>query len=145
MDLDNEELFRDPEPATQNTIVDRMDYMDISGFEEEDEETINLTSVPSNPIPNDQMRPLRQTNTERVNYTLIPETGAFITATCPQTGRNIYFPKISEGRLKKKTNLLVRDLTTSKGGTKGLLAKPLWQMLEDIKKKNLERTQEIQR
>lgn len=139
-DLEDEELFPTAKP---NTIVDGLDHMDISDPEYEAEEIINL--VPTTPTLNLQShsRPVDQVK-EKVEYTLIPETGAFVTATCPQTGKNIYFSKLSEGRLRKKTNLLVKDLTSNKG-SKGLLSKPLWQLLKDIKANNLAKTQQIQR
>ncbi|GAA5794914.1 hypothetical protein HPULCUR_000262 [Helicostylum pulchrum] len=143
-DFEDEELFPTAEPTTvQNTIVHAMDYMDISDPEYEEEETVSLVQMTPSLNLQNHSRPVNQVK-EKIEYTLIPETGAFVTATCPQTGKNIYFSKLSEGRLRKKTNLLVKNLTSNKG-SKGLLSKPLWQLLKDIKANNLAKTQQIQR
>lgn len=140
-------VFNNPNPA-QTTIVTAMDYMDISDHEYEEEEVTDISNTRVN-LDNYSRslgtKPSTSSVKKGVNYTLIPETGAFITATCPNTGKNIYFSKTSEGESRKKTNLLVKNLTTSKGGTRGLLEKPIWQLLRDIEKNNENKFRQLQK
>ncbi|KAG2212269.1 hypothetical protein INT47_001628, partial [Mucor saturninus] len=137
-------IFDRPNPA-QNTIVSAMDYMDISDHEMEDEDTIDISGTRDEISKYSRSLGTKDSSKNGLNYTLIPETGAFITATCPTTGKNIYFSKTTEGESKKKTNLLVKNLTTSKGGSRGLLEKPIWQLLKNIEKNNEKKARQLQK
>lgn len=137
-------LFDRPNPA-QNTIVSAMDYMDISDPNNEDEDTIDISGTRDDLAKYSRSLGTKNTSLKSTDFTLIPETGAFITAACPTTGKNIYFSRTTTGESRKKTNLLVKNLTTSKGGSRGLLEKPIWQLLEDIERNNEKKARQIQR
>lgn len=137
-------IFDPPKPA-HNTIVSAMDYMDISDHELEDEDVIDISGTRVGLSKYSRSLGAKDSTNNGMNYTLIPETGAFITATCPTTRKSIYFSKTTEGESKKKTNLLVKNLTTSKGGSRGLLEKPIWQLLRNIEKNKEKKFRQLQK
>ncbi|KAI8365555.1 hypothetical protein BD560DRAFT_401862 [Blakeslea trispora] len=115
---------------SRSSVVDAMDYMGISDHEE-----IDLTAPP---------KPIQKSATP--DYTQIPETGAFISATCPVTGKPLYYPKKTQGEAKRKMENLFKTITSAKGHSRGgLLSKPIWRLRKDIEKNNLAELERIQR
>jgi hypothetical protein len=139
-DFGDEALFEEPVQRPFHTdapssFVETFDTMEIS---DEEEEFIDLSKKPQ-PIRK-PYRPRKKAPTpppisKTIDYTIIPETGGFITATCPNTGLNIYFSKKTLGESKNKKDAMFKELT-SKGNSRGLLTKPLWQLRREIEKEN---------
>jgi hypothetical protein len=94
----------------------------------------NFEADPYYVRPNRTRSDITPPTKELVDYTLIPEEGAFVTARCPTTGKNIYFSKKSTGERRNKKDALFKEITKSR--TRGLLMKPVWQLMRDIEKEN---------
>lgn len=127
-----------------SSFVENFDTMDIE--DEEDEQIIDLserttrktTSISIKKKTKVHLAPTPPAVKKVIDYTLIPETGAFVTATCPTTGLNVYFSKKSVGESRNKKDAMFKELT-SKGTSRGLLSKPLWQLNREIEKENAEK------
>lgn len=78
-----------------------------------------------------------------VNYTQVPDTGAFVSATCPTTGVSLFFSKKTPAELKRKQ----KDLNDEaiKKNRKSLLTKPLWQLRKEIERNNQEELKRIEK
>lgn len=79
------------------------------------------------------------------NYTRPPSTGAFVSAVCPTTGKNLYFAKKTKAESKRKMEALFSNITSGKGHKKSLLSKPIWKLRLDIEKSNKEALEKIQK
>ncbi|OBZ82340.1 hypothetical protein A0J61_09612, partial [Choanephora cucurbitarum] len=125
---DDSPLFN-KELESRSSVVDAMDYMGISDHEE-----IDLTA------------PVRPVQKHATDYTRIPDTGAFVSATCPVTGKPLYYPKKTQGEAKRKMEALFKQITSSKAHSRGgLLSKPIWRLRKDIEQSNLAALEKIQR
>lgn len=134
-----------------SSFVENFDTMEIEDEEEEEQvldlserttaTTIKTTSVSiiKKKKTKVQLKPPSPSVKKVIDYTMIPETGAFVTATCPTTGLNVYFSKKSVGESKNKKDAMFKELTSKGTTTRGLLSKPLWQLTREIEKENAEK------
>lgn len=120
-----------------SSFVENFDTMDIDDLEEEEDFT-DLSEAPKpirKPVKPRKREVTPPPTPKTIDYSLIPETGGFVTATCPTTGLNIYFSKKTAGESKNKKDAMFKELT-SKGRSRSLLTKPLWQLRREIEKEN---------
>lgn len=114
--MNDEVLFQEdsylnsPPPS----FVDALDTMDIS----------------------DKELPISNQSSAKKDYTLVPMSGSFITATCPRTGKPIFFSKKAQSDSKRKMDTLFKEITSNKGHSRGLLMKPIWQLRKEIEEKH---------
>lgn len=135
--FDEENLFEVPVyPVSpqQGSVTNAMDDMDISDNE------IDLTEK----LPDVESYSIKKT-VERmiVDYTQVPDTGAFISATCPTTGVSLFFSKKTPAELKRKQKTLNDEAI--KKNRKSLLTKPLWQLRKEIERNNQEELKRIEK
>ncbi|KAI9486107.1 MAG: P-loop containing nucleoside triphosphate hydrolase protein [Benjaminiella poitrasii] len=147
-DFGNDALFDVNNPSTltypttpppTHSVIDAMDDMDLSDIE------LPEPSLLIQHTKHYQIATTHKLNKQTNDYTVVPETGAFVTATCPRTGRSLYFPKRSIVESKRHKNTLFKDIVSSTAGHQSLLAKPIWQLREAIEKKNLEDLKQIEK
>lgn len=135
--FDEENLFEIPVyPVSpqQGSVTNAMNDMDISDDE------IDLTEK----LPNFESYNIKKPVEEIiVNYTQVPDTGAFVSATCPTTGVSLFFSKKTPAELKRKQ----KDLNDEaiKKNRKSLLTKPLWQLRKEIERNNQEELKRIEK
>ncbi|CAO3669965.1 unnamed protein product [Rhizopus microsporus] len=126
-------------PSTfQNSLIDAMDYMDI----EDDEPLFALHDEGFSRTTNTTKITLE--TTKQTNYTNVPLSGSFVTATCPRTGVSLYFPKQVEGFNKNRKNDLYKEII-SKTNKKSLLSTPIIRLMQNIEKANQEQLEKIEK
>ncbi|KAI8975765.1 hypothetical protein BDF20DRAFT_914624 [Mycotypha africana] len=131
---------REAQSTNGPSVVDALDYMNISDHEEETDEVKS-----------------HQPRYKGRDYTVAPEKGAFTTAICPTTGKTLFFAKKTETELKRKMNDLVKSvISNNSNNTKtfsgrhltkaknGLLSEPLWKLREKIESANKEELKRIE-
>ncbi|EPB93080.1 hypothetical protein HMPREF1544_00154 [Mucor circinelloides 1006PhL] len=137
--FDEENLFDIPvypSSPPDASVTAAMDFMDISDEKEiEIDLTEKLPDVESYNIPEEAER--------FVDYTEVPRTGAFVSATCPTTGTSLFFSKKTPAELKRRQKTL-NDLAIKKS-RRSLLSKPLWQLRKEIEKNNQEELKKIEK
>lgn len=132
-------------PVYDAPLRNAMDDMAIS----DDEDVVDLNG--QNIVESvDHYRSSREgaepimTKLKIIDYTDIPDKGAFVTARCPTTGRNLYFPKKLQGERKNKKDALFKDIL-SKNKSRSLLMKPVWQLMRDIEKENQAKLEKLEK
>jgi hypothetical protein len=167
-DLGDESLFTNKPTQKSNvlpisgaplrpSIIDSMDDMELSDTEEvidiseiHDTELQNISSADPYYVRSDERgggsraQPPPVKKADIIDYSLIPDSGAFITARCPTTGKNIYFSRKSSGERKNKKDALFKDIM-SENKTRGFLMKPVWQLMTDIEKDNQAELKRLQK
>lgn len=83
--------------------------------------------------------------TKTYDYTRQPTTGAFVTAVCPATGKNLYFAKKTKAESKRKMEALFTNIISGKEHKRSLLSKPIWKLRLDIERKNREELERIKK
>ncbi|KAF7726259.1 hypothetical protein EC973_008969 [Apophysomyces ossiformis] len=110
MDIDGDELFLPPSNAQESTVRSSDSHRKF----QEDAVYASTSST----------RPEKQPK-----YSRPPPSGSFAKMVCPRTGKTLYVPKLASTRNRAKPDEIVRNITKSSG----LLSKPIWKMLNDIK------------
>ncbi|KAI8084232.1 P-loop containing nucleoside triphosphate hydrolase protein [Gilbertella persicaria] len=77
-----------PKPSS---VVDAMDYMGISDNEEYKIDLTSTTKYTEKPA-------IDKTG---IDYTQVPDTGAFVSANCPRTGKPLFYPRKTQGESKQ--------------------------------------------
>lgn len=142
-DSSQEDLFSHPvRPASprEGSVTAAMDVMEIT---DEHEVEIDLTETAATFIAPHSMADEEALQNRFVDYTEVPRTGAFISATCPITGKSLFFGKKTPTELKRRQKTL-NELAIKKN-RRSLLSKPLWQLRKDIEKSNQEELKRIEK
>ncbi|KAI9250024.1 hypothetical protein BY458DRAFT_33921 [Sporodiniella umbellata] len=78
-----------------------------------------------------------------VDYTKVPETGAFVLAVCPKTGKTLYLPKRVEAEGKGRSRDLYKRII--KESNKGnLLPTSIATLMKNIEQENIEKLRKIE-
>ncbi|KAL0097434.1 hypothetical protein J3Q64DRAFT_1060365 [Phycomyces blakesleeanus] len=145
--LEVEELLYPDSPEDSNRLLDAMDIDDDdleNNFRFEDKtasetpkrnefsgQTLGLTLKPINSTPSIQQN----------EYSKPPTSGSYIRATCPRTGKSLYFPKVVRATRRSTTVESIKKIT----GASNLLEKPIWKMRENISRDYQMRLQQLER
>ncbi|KAI8644150.1 hypothetical protein BD408DRAFT_413795 [Parasitella parasitica] len=139
--FNEEDLFVQADPISSHgeSVTRAMCDMDIDDNEDDGYE-IDLTGAER--MPDVESYSIIKTN-KVINYTQIPDNGAFVSATCPVTNSSLYFSKRTPTDLKRRQKEL-NDKAIKKTN-RSLLPKPLWQLRKEIEKNNLEELKRIEK
>ncbi|KAK4510055.1 uncharacterized protein ATC70_006224 [Mucor velutinosus] len=129
-----------PASPRERSVTAAMDFMGITDNQEID---IDLTEPAMPPITPDDMADEEAAVDTFVDYKEVPQTGAFISATCPTTGTSLFFKKKTPTELKRRQKTL-NDIAIKKN-RRSLLSKPLWQLRKEIEKSNQEELKRIEK
>ncbi|CEP12140.1 hypothetical protein [Parasitella parasitica] len=139
--LDEENLFVQADPVSSygESVTKAMYDMEIDDLQD-DEDEIDLTGA-------DKMPDIESYNIiaarKVIDYTQIPDNGAFISATCPTTNTSLFFRKRTPAELKRQQKELNEKALKKRG--RSLLSKPLWQLRKEIEKSNQEELKRIEK
>ncbi|KAI7903695.1 uncharacterized protein BX663DRAFT_551381 [Cokeromyces recurvatus] len=136
-DINNSSTLTYPStPPPTHSVINAMDDMYLSDVE---------LTLPEPSLLMQHTNHYQTTVKKSTDYTVVPETGAFVTATCPRTGQSLYFIKRTPMENKHKMTNLFKDIIANTPGRKSLLARPIWQLREDIERKNREELKRIEK
>jgi chromosome transmission fidelity protein 18 len=131
MELDDgdDDLFNDLAAAHQHNLATNRDI---------DPYFVRQSTPPLIETSNKRKQPMPEKD-----YTQMPTTGAFVSATT-STGKSLYFPKKLKTIAPGKEGEYLRDIAAKKT-TGQLLDKPIWQMQKELETSNKTTLERIQR